>query len=95
MLRNSNSFGNRTATKFTAALTLLTLLPGELAAQGPQGQPVENASHLPVWLWFVGAGLLGLALAYGIMRNRQRTRTDKAVTEQATRDRYARENRNS
>lgn len=81
-----NSFGHRTAAISTAVLIPLTLLPGELAAQGPQGQPVENASHLPVWLWFVGAGLLGLALAYGIMRNRQRTRTDKVITEQATKD---------
>lgn len=91
MLRNS--FGNQAAAKLMAVLALLTILPAELAAQGPQGQPVENASHLPVWLWFVGAGLLGLALAYGIMRNRQRTRAEKQVTEQATKDAYARKNR--
>ena len=91
----SNSFGKHAAARFTALLTLLILLPGELAAQGPQGQPVENASHFPVMLLFVGAGVLGLVLAYGIMRNRRRTRAEKRLTEQATKDLYARENRNS
>jgi hypothetical protein len=50
-------------------LTLFTLLffPDNLLTRG---QPVETGSHLPVALWFIGAGVLGLALAYGILRNR-------------------------
>jgi hypothetical protein len=87
----SISFGERAAAKFAAIVTLLALIPNELAAQG---QPVETASHLPVALWFIGAGVLGLVLAYGIMRNRRRTRAEKAATEEATKDLYARENRN-
>jgi hypothetical protein len=86
----SISSGERTATKSAAIAALFTLLPGELAAQG---QPVETASHVPVAMWFIGAGVLGMVLAYGIMRNRRRTRAEKAITEQATKDLYARDNR--
>lgn len=86
------SSGGRMTPKLVAISTLLTSIPGELAAQG---QPVETASHLPVALWFIGAGVLGLVLAYGIMRNRRRTRAEKQMTEQATKDLYARENRKS
>ena len=89
---SSISFGEGTAAKFAAFVTLLILVPGELAAQG---QPVETASHLPVALWFIGAAVLGLVLAYGIMRNRRRTRAEKQITEQATKERYAQESRNS
>jgi hypothetical protein len=80
----------RTTYKLAAITILLILFPGGLAAQG---QPVETASHLPVALWFIGAGVLGLVLAYGIMRNRRRTTAEKQITEQATKDLYARENR--
>jgi len=71
-------------------LALFTLLffPNNLAAQG---QLVETGSHLPVALWFIGAGVLGLVMAYGIMRNRTRTRAEKEITEQATKDLYAKE----
>jgi hypothetical protein len=88
----SVSYGERATSILAVALMLLPLFPGELAAQG---QPVETASHIPVALWFIGAGVLGLVLAYGIMRNRRRTRSEKQMTEQATRDQYARDNRNS
>jgi hypothetical protein len=68
----------------------LTLVADDLAAQG---LPVETASHVPVALWFIGAAILGLAIAYGIMRNRSRTRAEKQVTEQATKSAYAMEER--
>jgi hypothetical protein len=42
-----------------------------------QGLPVDTGSHIPVALWFAGAGLLGLVLVYGIWRNRGRTRAQK------------------
>jgi hypothetical protein len=87
-----NSSAGRTAAKLAGIFILVMLLPGELAAQG---QPVRTASHLPVALWFIGAGVLGVVLAYGIMRNRRRTLAEKQVTEQATRDLYDRESRNS
>jgi hypothetical protein len=68
----------------------LPMVPDNLAAQG---LPVETGSHLPVALWFIGAVILGLALAYGIMRNRRRTITDKRVTDRATRSLYAEDER--
>jgi hypothetical protein len=83
-----------TARAWRPAITLaglsLPMLPDNLAAQG---QPVETGSHLPVALWFVGAVILGLALAYGIMRNRRRTIAEKRATEQATKSLYAEEER--
>ena len=72
------------------ALLILLLFPDTLAAQG---LPVETGSHLPVALWFIGAGVLGLALAYAIWRNRTRSRAEKQFTDQATKDLYANEDR--
>jgi hypothetical protein len=72
------------------ALLALVLFPGDVAAQG---LPVETGSHIPVALWFIGAGILGLVLVYGIMRNRRRTRTEKQITDQATKNAYAEEER--
>jgi len=68
----------------------LPMVPDNLAAQG---LPVETGSHLPVALWFIGAVILGLALAYGIMRNRRRTIAEKRLTDQATKSLYAEEER--
>jgi hypothetical protein len=80
------------ASRLASILMLLALVmvPDQLAAQG---LPVETGSQFPVALWFIGAGVLGLAIAYGIMRNRGRTRSDKQITEQATKNNYAREKR--
>jgi len=72
------------------ALLVLVLFPNELSAQG---LPTETGSHLPVALWFVGAGVLGLVIAYGIVRNRSRTGAERRITEQATKLRYAEEER--
>jgi len=75
---------------FRPAIALVSiasvLSPADLAAQG---QPVQNGPMLPVALWWIGAFVLGLAIAYGILRNRRRTRADKALTEQATKNLYA------
>ena len=71
-------------------LFLLALWPDDLAAQGP---PVDTGSHIPVALWFVGAGVLGIVMVYGILRNRKRTRAEVQRTEQATRDLYKDEER--
>jgi hypothetical protein len=56
-----------------------------------QGLPVDTGSQIPVALWFVGAGILGLAIAYGVLRNRSRTRAEKQLTENATKDLYRQE----
>ena len=76
---------------FKAAIVVLTLIelvlwPADLAAQG---QPVQNGPMLPVALWWIGALVLGLAIAYGILHNRRRSRAEKVLTEQATRNLYA------
>jgi hypothetical protein len=77
-----------------AALVLsllpLVLIPDDLAAQG---QPVEMGSHIPVALWFIGAGVLGLVIAYGLLRNRSRATAEKQITEEATKHVYAEEER--
>ena len=65
-----------------------SVAPNNLAAQG---LPVETGSHIPVALWFVGAVILGLAIAYGIMRNRHRTVADKRKTDRATKQLYTEE----
>ena len=77
-------------TAIPLALLALVLLPDDLIAQG---LPVETGSQLPVALWFVGAGVLGLVMAYGILRNRSRTRAQIEITEQATKNLYAEEER--
>src|SRR5437870_98981 len=43
----------------TTVLALI-LFADDLAAQG---LPVETASHVPVGVWFIGAAILGLAIA--------------------------------
>jgi hypothetical protein len=65
-----------------------------LAAQGALAQgPVYMGSKIPVALWLAGAVLLGIVMAYGIMRNRKRSRAEKQLTEDATRANYAAEER--
>jgi NADH:ubiquinone oxidoreductase subunit B-like Fe-S oxidoreductase len=60
-----------------------------------QGLPVNMGSHVPVAIWFAGAAVLGVVLAYGIIRTRSRTAAEKRMTEQATKDLYAREDRDA
>lgn len=55
-----------------------------------QGLPVDTGTHWPVGMLFFGAVILGGVLAYGIMRNRNRTRVEKRLTEEVTADRYRR-----
>src|SRR4051794_31640668 len=78
----------RVPSLFLTAVSMVSLLP---AAADAQGLPVDTGSHLPVALWAAGAALLGIVLIYGIVRNRQRTNSDKEITEQATKDLYAKE----
>ena len=75
----------RRAFRPVLALVLIAavLSPVDLVAQG---LPVQNGPMVPVALWWIGAFLLGAALVYGIMRNRNRTRAEKDLTERATKD---------
>ena len=59
-----------------------------------QGQPVKTGSHWPIGLVFAGVAVLGVVLAYGIMRNRSRTRAEKQLTEEATAKSYRSSNDN-
>lgn len=74
------SLCNRIGGAFRSAIALLLVAsvfsPTDLAAQG---LPVQNGPMLPVALWWIGALILGLALAYGIFRNRSRTRAEKVA----------------
>jgi hypothetical protein len=76
------------AAKFLALPFLLVSEP--IAAQG---LPVETASPIPLAIWFAGAFVLAGVIAYGIMHNRTRTDAEKRLTEQATKDNYAAEDR--
>lgn len=70
----------------TTALSVLAVANNAAA----QGLPVDTGTHWPIGLLFFGALILGGVLAYGIMRNRSRTRTEKRLTEEVTADRYRR-----
>jgi hypothetical protein len=85
---------SKTAAAFKLAVVLtiisLVLFPADLAAQR---QPVQNGPMLPLAFWWGGACVLGLLMVYAILYNRNRTRSDKQVTDQATEDLYAKEER--
>lgn len=44
---------------------------------------------LPLWAWFAGDAVLGIVMAYGIMRNRARTRGERIATNEATKELYS------
>jgi hypothetical protein len=50
---------------------------------------------LPLWTWFLGAFALGAVIAYGILKNRTRTRHERIVSNEATKELYRQENRSS
>ena len=73
----------------SAVLAALISLTQYTQAQAP----AENGSKIPVALLFVGAFVLSLFMVYGIMQNRKRSRAEKQLTEQATRENYRQEAR--
>ena len=74
------------------ALMLASIfLASSTANLAAQGLPVDTGSHIPVALWFIGAILLGLVMAWAILYNRKRTRAQRQLTEQATRENYRQE----
>jgi cytochrome c-type biogenesis protein CcmH/NrfF len=46
---------------------------------------------LPLWIWVAGVAVLGIVLAYGILRNRTRSLQERAVTNEATKELYRQE----
>jgi hypothetical protein len=42
----------------------------------------------PEWIWGIAIVILAAAVAYGVMQSRRRTPTERATTEQATREAY-------
>jgi H+/gluconate symporter-like permease len=75
--------------RFAAIVLLISAIPRPSAAQG---LPVDTGSYVPVGLWLAGVVMLRLVMAYAIMRNRNRSRGEKQLTEEATRANYANEN---
>jgi hypothetical protein len=55
--------------------------------------PFTSPEWNPEWTWAVLIVLLAAALAYGMMRNRQRTTRDVQRTDQATKDLYEKEDK--
>ncbi len=47
----------------------------------------------PEWIWAILIALVGAAVAFGIMRNRQRTARDVRITDDATKQLYKEEDR--
>jgi hypothetical protein len=76
--------------KVLLAPLILLLSSRELLAQG---MPTDMGSQIPIAIWFAGTAVLGLVLAYGILHNRKRTRAEKQLTEKATKNLYAQEDR--
>jgi cytochrome c-type biogenesis protein CcmH/NrfF len=52
-------------------------------------------STLPLWTWVVGVFVLGAAITYGIFRNRTRSRRERIISNEATKELYRQENRSS
>jgi ABC-type Co2+ transport system permease subunit len=50
---------------------------------------------VPLWTWLVGIAVLAIVLAYGILRNRTRTRQERAISNSATKELYRQEDRSS
>jgi len=75
--------------RFASVVLLVLAIPTRSFAQG---LPVNNGPQAPVWLWFAGVVLLGLVMAYAIMRNRKRSQGEKQLTDAATKANYANEN---
>jgi len=51
----------------------------------------DNFSYLMIFLWFLGAGVLGLGLAYGIKRSGWLSRRERRQLDQNTRMAQSRE----
>ena len=87
-MKSKSSAGARSGA--VSAIVSAMLRPLSVAANA-QGLPVDTGSHIPVALWAIGTAVLGLVIAYGIAKNRRRTRAEIQLTERATKDLYARE----
>jgi hypothetical protein len=89
-LRSTERWGPRLVLLAFSALGSLAPI-----AADAQGLPVHTGSHLPLALWALGTAVLGLALIYGIATNRRRSKSEKQLTERATKDLYAREDQHA
>jgi len=52
---------------------------------------MTSPSWNPEWIWGIAVIVLGIAMAYGMMRARRRTPGEKQQTEAATRELYRQE----
>jgi uncharacterized integral membrane protein len=70
---------------------LLVFPPWQVATDAPQKTQHSGMAQLPLVLWVIGAGILGLTIVYGIVRSRKRTTAEQRLTERATEDLYRHE----
>jgi Na+/proline symporter len=69
-----------------ALLTVIAFYdPLHLTSANPESRDPQGFATTPVWIWFIGAFVLGAVLAYGILQNRKRSRSDIARSDAATR----------
>jgi cytochrome c-type biogenesis protein CcmH/NrfF len=50
---------------------------------------------VPLWIWVAGVVVLGIVLAYGSLRTRARTRQERAISEEGTKENYKQEERST
>ena len=77
-------------------MALALALPGVFCSMREavaQGQPVYMGSNIPVAIWAFGTIVLGCVIAYGILRTRRRTQSEKDRTEEGTKEVYRQEER--
>jgi hypothetical protein len=67
--------------------------PWEVATDAPDKAQHAGMAQLPVALWWAGAGILAIALTYGVVVTRHRSRAEKLGTEEGTRRLYEDESR--
>lgn len=89
---------NRTVMTAAIALFLLALVglvlfydPFHITTSNPETRDPQGFATTPVWLWFIGAFLLGGVIAYGISQNRKRRPGDIAKSDAGARRVYMRE----
>jgi hypothetical protein len=91
---HDDSRGHALAVSMGTLISAAMLLVTSASNLAAQGLPVENGSKIPVALWLVGAIILGLVMAWGILHNRKRTPSERQLTEQATKENYRQEDAN-
>jgi hypothetical protein len=65
--------------------------PWEVATDAPSKARHSGMAQLPVVIWWIGSGLLAIALIYGIIRTGHRSKMETVRSEEATKRLYEKE----